>query len=230
MDQNTAYDLQAEQVMERVLNERSVCIDIGAHVGSFVDLFLKYAPLGVHYAFEPLPDLCQTLREKYALHEGVKVIETALGDYNGTSTFTHVVSNPGYSGLRERRYDRSDERLQQIEVRVRKLDDVVPSDLTVDFIKIDVEGAELQVLRGGIETLRRGRPCVVFEHGLGAADCYGTEPGDIHALLSGELGFGIHVMERWLFDGGQRPLKAEEFREEFATGRNFYFMAIRGVS
>lgn len=226
MDLNSAYDLQAVQVMQRVLNKDSACIDVGCHIGSFLDEFLRRAPDGQHFAFEPLPDLCEGLRRKYSSHANVTVIEAALSDVDGTASFTHVVSNPGYSGLLERRYERPTEELRKIVVPVRRLDDIVPASVPIRLIKIDVEGAELQVLRGAMETLRRSRPVLIFEHGLGAADCYGTTPADVHDLLCAELGLGIHLMERWLENGSEPPLTAEEFHDEFASGRNFYFMAI----
>lgn len=226
MDLNADYDLQAEQIMAKTLMKDSSCIDIGSHAGSFVDLFLKYAPQGQHFAFEPLPDLCRGLRAKYSKNSNVAVVEAALSDADGTASFTHVVSNPGYSGLRERRYDRPTEELRKIVVPVRRLDDVVPNTIRVRLIKIDVEGAELQVLRGAKETLRRSRPVVIFEHGLGAADCYGTTPADVYGLLCTELGLGIHLMERWLMNSDEPALSCDEFHDEFASGRNFYFMAI----
>jgi FkbM family methyltransferase len=225
MDTNASYDLQAAQVIQRVLSNNSNCVDVGCHAGSFMDQFLAHAPDGTHYAFEPLPDLCEKLRQKYANHHNVVVIEAALSDTDGVSRFTHVVTNPGYSGLRERRYDRPDEQLEEIVVPVRRIDDVIDSSCPICLIKIDVEGAELQVLRGATAILERCRPFVIFEHGLGAADCYGTTPGNIHELLVEQLGFQIYLMEDWLERGAAYALTAEQFHDEFASGRNFYFMA-----
>ncbi|WP_406623093.1 FkbM family methyltransferase [Acidovorax sp. SDU_ACID1] len=227
MDQNSSYDNQAVEVMKRLLRRNSICVDVGCHVGTFMDDFLRLAPEGKHFAFEPLPDLCEGLRRKYEGVSNVTVIEAALSDHDGKSRFTHVVSNPGYSGLRERRYERPDESLQEIDVSLLRLDQVIPVDLCVDMIKIDVEGAELEVMRGGVQTLRRSQPCIIFEHGLGAADCYGTTPGDIYELLCGTLGYRIHLMARWLRNGEDSGLGRGEFEDEFYSGREYYFMAVR---
>jgi hypothetical protein len=63
---------------------------------------------------------------------------------------------------------------QMIIVRTERLDRSLPAGYVPAVIIIDVEGAEQQVVEGALETIRRHQPIVVFEHGLGAADHYGT--------------------------------------------------------
>ena len=48
-------------------------------------------------------------------------------------------------------------------VELKKLDDVIPTDVTIDFIKIDVEGAELGVLKGAKNVLLKNKPIIIFE-------------------------------------------------------------------
>jgi Methyltransferase FkbM domain len=77
------------------------------------------------------------------------------------------------------------------------------------FIKVDVEGAELQVFRGAADTLARHKPTVFFEHGEGAADRYGTSSAQIHDLLVGEAGLRI-------FDErGHGPYSRDQFEAVF---------------
>jgi hypothetical protein len=109
--------------------------------------------------------------------------ELALSDHAGESTFTHVVSADGYSGLRRRTLPRGAV-VEEITVRTARLDDVLPPGFTPTLVKIDVEGAELQVLRGARETLARHRPAVVFEHGQGSADAYGTSSGEVSDVFA----------------------------------------------
>ena len=153
----------------------------------------------------------------------VDVHEVALSDEPGRASFVHVVSNPGYSGLRERRYDRPNEELTQIDVRVDTLDHVLPDDLPIAFIKVDVEGAELGVLRGARETIKRWKPHIVFEHGLGGSDYYGTKPQDVYELLGDDCGLRISLLERFL--KGRRSLTRDEFVRQFESGANYYFVA-----
>ena len=94
---------------------------------------------------EPQPLAAQALRTSFP---GVQVFELALADFEGESTFQYVVTNPGYSGLRLRDYPRPDETIETLRVRVDRLDRLIPDEQRIDFIKIDVEGYELEVLAG----------------------------------------------------------------------------------
>lgn len=189
-----------------ILRPDSSAIDVGANVGAVLESIVRIAPQGRHMAFEPLPGLCAALAERFP---GVEVEQVALSDAAGTAEFTHVLDAPAYSGLRQRAdLPQGLEQVQRIQVRTARLDDVLPEDRAPALIKIDVEGAELQVLQGAIETLRRHRPFVVFEHGSGGADLYGTRPEQVFDLLT-EVGLRIFDM-----DGGG-PYTRERFQETF---------------
>ncbi len=216
---NALYDEQTDEVLRRVLGPADNCVDVGANEGVILARMVQIAPLGQHHAFEPIPSMAAELRARFP---AVEVHEVALAAEPGESSFHHVVSNPSYSGLRERRYDRDGEQFELITVRTARLDDELPPDGDVKVLKIDVEGGEEGVLRGGLETIERCRPFVVFEHGLGAADHYGTTPETIHSLLTG-CGLEVGLLERWL--KGRDALSAAEFADEFSSGRNFYFLA-----
>jgi FkbM family methyltransferase len=216
---NALYDEQTEQVLRRILRPGDSCLDVGANEGTILRTIVARAPAGRHHAFEPIPELAEALRSRFP---GVSVHEVALAAASGSTTFHHVVSNPSYSGLRERRYDRDGEEVSLITVESARLDDVVGPQRPIRAIKVDVEGGEEGVLRGGLETIARCRPYVIFEHGLGAADHYGTTPETIHDLLSG-CGLRVTLQARWL--AGEPDLSADEFVDEFASGRNYYFLA-----
>lgn len=217
------YDAQTTAVMKCILNENSNCVDVGCHAGTFLDEILNLAPGGTHFGFEPIPDLYRNLKDKYAQYANVTIYGYALSDSSGETSFQHVISNKAYSGIKQRRYDRPNETIEEIKVTMQCLDDIVPKDLPIHFIKIDVEGAELQVLKGAIRTIQRYKPVIVFEHGLGAADHYGTKPEDIYELLVTQCGLHISLMTSWL--KGEKNLSEIEFSEQFNTGKNYYFMA-----
>ncbi len=218
-DKNHRYDLQTEVIIKRVLGKGDLAVDVGCHEGAILDSMIAASPGTAHIAFEPLPHLYDALVEKYAgieLHRKALVAEPA-----GDLEFHHVVSNPGYSGLKERRYDRPDETVELISVPTTKLDDIV-GDRSPKLIKIDVEGAELGVLEGGRETIERCQPIVVFEHGLGGSDIYGTDPTDIAGFFA-DADMVVSLLGTWLDDGP--PLTVEQFSEQFHQGKNYYFIA-----
>ena len=204
------------QILAHVLREDSSCVDVGAHMGAVLYDIARFAPGGRHHAFEPLPRLAAELRR---LFPGVTVHEAAASDRTGEAEFHHVVSDPGYSGLRRRTYARPDERVELTRVRLCRIDDVLPADLPIHFVKIDVEGAELEVLRGAARTLRRWSPYVVFEHGLGASDHYGTTPEMVHRLLVADCGLSIFDLE------GSGPLSEEQFAAVYALNERWNFLA-----
>jgi hypothetical protein len=122
----------------------------------------------------------------------------------------HVADAPEYSGLKERTYPGYENSPRhELEVRIERLDDVLPEDFRPALIKIDVEGAELQVMRGATDTLRRHLPIVVFEHGIGASDRYGSRPEDVHELLVSDLGMRIFDLD------GEGPYTRDKFVDVF---------------
>jgi len=159
----------------------SCCIDVGCHEGEFLDMFLEKAPTIQHLGFEPLPDFYQNLQKNYG--KRCLIFNTALSDQKGQSTFNYVLSNPAYSGLQKRNYDKPNEKDTSITVQTDLLDNIIKPSNTIDFIKIDVEGGEYQVLKGAQKTIIANQPHIIFEHGLGAADVYGTTPEMIYELL-----------------------------------------------
>ena len=182
---------------------------------------LRLAPRGRHHAFEPIPDLARRLKTRYP---GVTVHEAALSAVPGRSTFQHVTNASGYSGLKRRLYDRPDPRIEVIEVDVTTLDEAVGPEEEIAFVKIDVEGGEGNVLRGGLETLRRCRPWVLFEAGPRSTGQYGDGPGDFFALLADGCGYRLTTMSRWL--GGRPPLLPEELAGHWEREDEYYFLAV----
>lgn len=202
-------------LLERSLTPDSDCLDVGAHTGSVLAEMVRLAPRGRHVAWEPLAELAGRLRAEFP---AVEVREAALSDSAGERSFAHPVTEPGWSGFVERPTP-SGGPVEKIAVRTERLDDVLPDGVRPAFVKIDVEGAEELVLRGAIETLRRHRPVIAFEHGLGSADYYGTTPERIHGLLAGELGYAIRGLD------GDGPFTCEEFAGIFARRERVNFMA-----
>lgn len=220
--QNQRYDRQTRRVIKKVCRPDSNCLDVGCHKGEIMDLFLQFAPQGTHYGFEPIPRLYEDLVTKYEETKNCRLFDIALSDKKGTSSFNYVVSNPSYSGLLKRSYDHRNEQDTLITVRTERLDDLLPHDFPVNLIKIDVEGGEILVLRGAMETLARCKPVVIFEHGLGASELYGATPEQVFDLFE-QCGMQVSLMRRFLND--QPPLTREEFARHYYRKWNYYFIA-----
>lgn len=186
------------------LRHGASCIDVGAHEGSVLADMVRLAPHSRHLAFEPLPHLASELRVKFPT---VDVREIALSDASGQARFTFVRTNPGYSGFRQRTYPGVEE-VEELEVVTATLDECIPPDLSPAVIKIDVEGAEAEVLRGAAGTLSAHRPLVFLEHGIGGANHYGTTSAEIFELLSSA---GLRIFD----SDGVGPYSKADFCESF---------------
>ncbi|MDQ3794861.1 MAG: FkbM family methyltransferase [Actinomycetota bacterium] len=131
-----------------------LCFDIGAHVGNRLWALSKLGARVV--ALEPQPQCMRLLRRWYGHHPDIELIEQAVGAAPGTRTLfvsertptvttlsqnwiTAVGATPGFAGVR---WDRS------IPVCVNTLDELIARYGEPAFCKIDVEGTELDVLRG----------------------------------------------------------------------------------
>ena len=127
-------------------------LDIGAHIGLMSTVFgKKVGPSGKVFAFEPTPTTVSTLKHTIAINDlaNVSVEPFALSDQIGKLTFyisDNAVDNSN-SLVNNHRVDRAE---KGIEVDVYTVDNFVKDRniSKVDFMKIDVEGAELRVLKG----------------------------------------------------------------------------------
>jgi FkbM family methyltransferase len=138
----------------RFVGPGDLCFDIGAHVGNRLWAFSRLGARIV--ALEPQPDCMRLLRRWYGHHANIELVEQAVGATPETRTLflsertptvttlsrdwmAAVQTTPGFAGVR---WDRD------ISVRVTTLDELITLYGTPIFCKIDVEGAELDVLRG----------------------------------------------------------------------------------
>ncbi len=217
---NWYYDILTVAVIRRVVGPTDMAIDVGAHLGDVLQHMVAAAPTVEHLAVEPLPHMAADLRINFP---SVRVEEVALVALpSGPVQFHHVSSNPGYSGILERSFDRPHEDVQIIEVQTARLDDLVPEDRSPALIKLDVEGAELGVLRGADRILSKDQPIVVFEHGVGAANHYDTTPRAVHDLFTGH-GYEVFLLGTWLEKGP--ALTRDQFVDQYEQQRNYYFLA-----
>ncbi|HEY2044127.1 MAG TPA: FkbM family methyltransferase, partial [Jatrophihabitans sp.] len=216
IDREGQDNAHVELVLGWLLRDESNCIDVGANEGRFLAHIVNRAKHGTHLAWEPLPEFAERARREFPT---VEVHQAALSDHAGLAEFVYVPELPAYSSLRERSYP-SEVHPERIQVQLERLDDSLPEGYVPHFIKIDVEGAEREVIEGGLETIARHRPIVVFEHGLGAADRYGTTPEHIWDLLAGTAKLHIFDMD------AVGPLSRDHFSEIFASGERWNYIAL----
>jgi FkbM family methyltransferase len=195
-----------DQLMEQVINNRTNCIDIGCHIGSMMQKMQDLSPNGHHIAIEPIPYKVKWLKQKFAK---VDVHQVALSDRTGETSFYIQTEQTGYSGLRQHaKSERERVGYEELKVECKRLEQLVPSDRPIGFIKLDVEGAELEVFRGSEAVLRQDHPVILFECTQSGLDSYGTDSSQIHEILQ-RFGYQIFLLKDYL--GGGQALTAEAF-------------------
>lgn len=147
-----------EDLLPIVVDKARSAVDVGANVGSYTVILAKLA-LRV-YAFEPDAELASLLRR--AAPKNVHVSEDALSERQGTSEFHVPLLNGQRAVALGSLVVASGPDYDVRAVRTTTLTAVLANE-DVGFIKIDVEGHELQVLLGGRDLIVRCRPVILVE-------------------------------------------------------------------
>lgn len=180
------FEAMLEAFYSKLLRHGDHCVDVGAHVGRHAFPMARLVgPSGSVHAFEPIPQMSGEIRAAIASDPAlanVTLRQFALSETSGTAEFVLVNEAPGYSGLRERHYDMA-VTTQRIPVQLRTLDSFLPELPRIRFLKVDCEGAEVLVLRGGRGLLERDRPVVGFECGDAALGNYEHSAEDLFDVL-----------------------------------------------
>ncbi len=170
VDGAATYQLTKIEKCLAVTERKRVALDIGAHVGLWSRILAKH--FVTVEAFEPMPPLRECWKRNMEGRTNAHIHPEALGASAGDSEMVYIDGNSGNSRV-----------MHSGGVFVRMLTvDALMCD-SVDFIKIDVEGYELQVLQGAEETIKFWQPAVLIEQKPGNAENYGHKRLDASHLL-----------------------------------------------
>jgi FkbM family methyltransferase len=178
-----------------IVQKGDVVMDIGANVGYFTMLFSDLTgDRGEVHAFEPVPSTFSLLAEnihRFPVYKNVYLNRVALGDKIQTTTMLLPRGDHGQASL-VRHSDGSwkdgEHKIASIEIEMTRLDQYAQPLGRIDFVKCDVEGAELLVLRGAQSTLRRCRPKIFLEIDERWVHSFGWTKTDVLRYLR-EIGY-----------------------------------------
>lgn len=179
------YELGVQRVLDRVLRTGDTFVDVGANIGMIaLHARAKVGAEGRVICFEPNPDCAQAIDEHMAMNGivNVNIRRCALGVATGRLTLSLTSEHTGTATLAT-----VPSAVRSIQVVVcigdEELADVVPR-----VIKIDVEGFELQVLKGLEKTIVRHRPFIITELVEEHLNRAGTSVADVAGFLA-QLGY-----------------------------------------
>jgi FkbM family methyltransferase len=191
-----AGEMEVGHACARLCAEDAVVVDVGGNIGTTALHFAATVPQGLVHVFEPSPAMLACLRRNIVLSGADNVVVHPFGLADAPARGQLQVATPGNPGSAF--FVDRDDGTSGDRIEVRCLDDVLRDSSRVDFVKIDVEGLELRVLRGARATLLRHRPTVVFEVNDGALARAGTSGAEVCRFLQ-DLGYRFTWLDRGVF-------------------------------
>lgn len=206
-------DQLASRLIVELCPEDGTFVDVGAHIGSIIADVSFRRPAARIIAFEAIPDKADALRRKFP-HMDIHCCAVVDEGTETETTFFIDLDQSGCSSLAN-----NGGMLKEIRVSCRRLDDVLSGE-RVDTMKVDVEGAELGVFRGGRNVIERDRPVIMFESGPG--DAFGYSKEDLFSWFA-QIGYVLFAPNRLAHTGG--PLSLEMFLDshEYPRRTTNYF-------
>ena len=159
------YEKGTNKVLAKYIKKGDVVIEAGANLGSETLLMSKLVGNGMVYGFEPNPYTFERLSINVAINSltNVKVFDVAMGESDGNISFNIYPKgfcNPGMSS----KYMETSI-TQKITVVQKTLDSFIKEQNInkVDFLKMDIQGAEMDLLIGAAETIKKNKPTIFLE-------------------------------------------------------------------
>ena len=184
------WEPQLRRRIEMRLPPGGTFVDVGTHMGFHGLAAANCVGRGGHIiAIEPNPAIAAVLRQNVDRNcsgAQFELYEVACADEDGQLTlFVAPRRNTGETSLCKQNASQEGAITASYEVIARRLDSIfsVAPPSRIDVIKIDVEGAELMVLKGAIETLRRFRPVLFIEIIEYQLKAMGTSGAEVAAFL-----------------------------------------------
>ena len=183
---NGVYEPLETEIVKSIVKPGNICLDIGANIGYYTVLMSKLG--GRVWAFEPEPSNVELLRKNVEINNiYAHIFDIAISNESGDKELYLSDASHGM----HRMYNSIHTRNTPIKINAGQIDRFeFPK---VDFVKMDVEGTEMDVLKGMINTINRCRPKMMIEFHPPTLIEYGTDPEQLYNLLK-RLGYNIYLI------------------------------------
>lgn len=195
---------------KKEVSEVDTIIDIGANNGQFLKASNYFFPKASIYSFEPIPDLFQKLDKLQS--KNIKIFNIAVGSSTGNfdfhlNAYSHVSS---FLNISKENETYPKDSIRTIQVKQDTLDNVSKSlDIKgITLLKLDVQGFEMEVLKGGINTIKTHVNYIIVEANF--VNLYENQPTftELNRYLN-ELGFELKTMLDFNFGKNKSYIEAD---------------------
>jgi FkbM family methyltransferase len=190
---------------QRLLRKSDIFFDIGANAGCIsLDTRAFFGEDICMFLFEPQPSLSNSIKKSIAINRfnNINVLETLLGNHDGTAAL-YLTSHAIHASMIPR-----EDTFNKLVLPICKIDTLIASGRCSppDVIKMDTEGAELQILEGMRQTLTEYSPTILFEADVNM-DRFGYNVSDLLKLIAstGEYDFYANLASGRLQRYQQQP-------------------------
>jgi FkbM family methyltransferase len=189
------YEPEETQVIRRIAEKMDTMLDIGANIGWYSLMASKLNSRAIIHSFEPIPATFRRLIHNFSLNasEHLHSYNYGFSDEPGSFPF-YFYPEGGVNASMQNLAGRDD--VSVIDCELRTLDSVLewlPSNNRIDFVKCDVEGNELFVLKGGLQLLGNHKPILLCELLRKWSASFGYHPNEAVDLLQ-SIGYNIYAV------------------------------------
>ncbi len=177
---------------QSLIRPTSIILDIGAYIGAYTFTAARIATSGSVHVFEPNPQSAQRIRQTVRNNGLTNILlnECAVGNQSGILQF-HLHETPTESGLANK-----NQTINIVNVPVQTIDEYCQNKTIpkIDLLKIDVEGAELLVLQGAVQTINEFQPTIIIELHRKQSTSFGYTVEDIVQYLH-SIGYTLFTQQ-----------------------------------
>ena len=195
-DRPVVKEIFLENIYEKFysLKPSDIVVDVGANIGAFaIKAAFEVAPAGHVFAVEPASSNFRLLErniEINSLEDSCTAMHCAFGSSTSTGRL-HIYTRGASNSLVNRELEGTLKSLGTEDVQIDTLDNVLFNKLTrLDFLKVDVEGFELEVLKGAEKTLSKFHPKIALEK-----HSFGPPMRELALFLSTTFGYTLESMD-----------------------------------
>lgn len=211
-------ELNMAGILCSYLEKNSIFVDVGANLGWYTLNLCRQYPHFYGYAFEPIPETYNWLKRNVELNHlgNCSTFQIGLSDENRRVSFFYDREASRASSMVDLRESGT---AKELECEVKRLDNFMESEdiRGLDFIKCDVEGAELLVYKGEMESIQKYKPIIFSEMLRKWSAKFNYHPNDIIRLL-GKAGYQCFVL------AGNNKLTKFGYVDEDTVETNYFFL------